>query len=121
MTSAVQVSAGGEPAGRCTVVVAATFTAEPLADVVDFWAAELNLPVDIRFADYGQVFQQLLDPASMMAQNTSGLNVLAVRLEDWDPRSLRRRRRRTILGRRWTISPRRSLRPRSGRAYPCSS
>ena len=87
MTSAVQVSAGGEPAERCTVVVAATFTAEPLADVVDFWSAELNLPVDIRFADYGQVFQQLLDPASLMAQNTSGLNVLAVRLEDWDPGS----------------------------------
>ena len=86
MTHPATLGAGGEPAERRTVVIAATFTAEPLEDVVDFWAAELGLPIDIRFADYGQVFQQLLDPRSVMSQNASGLGVIAVRLEDWDPR-----------------------------------
>lgn len=86
MTQPDTLCAGGEPADQRRVVVAATFTADPLADVVDFWAAELDLPMDVRFADYNQVFQQLLDPGSVMSRNASGLNVAAIRLEDWDPR-----------------------------------
>src|SRR5438093_11057055 len=78
---------GAEPADRRTVVVAATFTAEPLADAVLFWAAELDLPIDVSFAGYNQVFQQLLDPGSLISRNPSGLNVVAIRLEDWGLRS----------------------------------
>lgn len=64
------------------VVVAASFTAEPLAPVIDFWAAELGLPMAVSFAAFDQVFQELLDPAGLMARNTRGLNVVLVRWAD---------------------------------------
>ena len=72
MTSVAHMRAAAEPADRRTIVVAATFTAEPLEDAVRFWAAELDLPIDVRFAGYNQVFQQLLDPGSLMSRNASG-------------------------------------------------
>jgi FkbH-like protein len=68
---------------RPTIAVAATFTAEPVADVLAFWGRELELPLRVRFAPYGQLFQQLLDPGSLFARNASGLNVVLVRCEDW--------------------------------------
>ena len=77
------MNGGGQSPAKRTIVAAATFTAEPIADAVRFWAAELDLPIDIRFAGYNQVFQELLDPSSLMSRNSSGLNVVALRLEDW--------------------------------------
>ncbi len=65
------------------VAVSATFTAEPLEEPLGFWMKELDLPVEIQFAPYNQVFQQLLDPASVLALNRRGLNVLLIRMEDW--------------------------------------
>ena len=62
--------------------VAATFTAEPLEETLRFWARELSLPLEPGFAPYNQLFQQLLDPASLLGANRSGLNVLLLRLED---------------------------------------
>src|ERR1019366_2454602 len=44
---------------------------------------ELGLPAEIRFAAYNQVFQELLDPAGLLARNTSGVNVVLVRFDDW--------------------------------------
>ena len=44
------------------VAVAATFTAEPVQEALDFWMGELGLPASVEFAPYNQVFQQLLDP-----------------------------------------------------------
>lgn len=66
-----------------TITIAATFTAEPIEEFVDFWMKELNLPCRIEFAPYNQIFQQLLDPASLLAQNQQGMNLILVRLEDW--------------------------------------
>ncbi|RKR92256.1 HAD superfamily phosphatase (TIGR01681 family)/FkbH-like protein [Micromonospora pisi] len=65
-----------------TVRVAASFTAEPLAEVLRFWAGELALPMAIEFAPYGQVFQQLLDPGSPLRTGRDGVNVVAVRPTD---------------------------------------
>jgi FkbH-like protein len=65
------------------VAVSATFTAEPVRDTLEFWFEELGLPHRVEFAPYNQVFQQLLDPASLLAQNRAGFDVLLVRLEDW--------------------------------------
>jgi FkbH-like protein len=65
------------------IAISATFTAEALQPGLAFWAAELGLNPEIRFAGYGQIFQQLLDPASLLAQNRGGFNVVLVRLEDW--------------------------------------
>ena len=60
----------------------ATFTAEPLEGPLKFWIAQLNLPVSVEFAPYDQVFQQLLDPNSLLSRNQDGVNVVLVRLED---------------------------------------
>ncbi|WP_326558932.1 HAD-IIIC family phosphatase [Micromonospora sp. NBC_01796] len=65
-----------------TVRVAASFTAEPLAEVLRFWAGELALPMAVSFAPYGQVFQQLLDPEGALRANRDGVNVVAVRPTD---------------------------------------
>src|ERR1700722_111771 len=70
------------------VVVSATFTAEPLKESIDFWMRELELPAAVEFAPYDQVFQQLLDPGSMLSQNKNGVNVALLRFDDWTrPRS----------------------------------
>ena len=74
------------------LAVAATFTAEPVQDALDFWMGELGLPATVAFAPYDQVFQQLLDPASLLSQNRQGVNVVLVRPEDWLRRCPARRR-----------------------------
>ncbi|HEX6502551.1 MAG TPA: amino acid adenylation domain-containing protein [Terriglobales bacterium] len=63
--------------------VAATFTAEPLRDSLAFWSEKLQWRAEVEFAPYNQVFQQLLDPASVLSKNLSGVNVVLVRPEDW--------------------------------------
>ena len=65
------------------MLIAANFTAEPLEPALAFWLNQFNIPGRIKFAPYNQLFQQLLDPMSLMARNTSGVNVLLVCLEDW--------------------------------------
>jgi FkbH-like protein len=65
------------------IAISATFTAEAMQPGLAFWAAELGLNQEIRFAGYGQLFQQLLDPASLFARNRGGFNVALVRFEDW--------------------------------------
>ncbi len=66
-----------------TVAITATFTAEPLKDSLDFWMQQLDIPTKVAFASYNQVFQQLLDPSSLLASNRQGINILLVRFEDW--------------------------------------
>lgn len=65
------------------LAISATFTAEPLEEALNFWMQELMLPLRIAFAAYQQVFQQLLDPNSLLSHNRRGMNVLLVRFEDW--------------------------------------
>jgi hypothetical protein len=71
------------PIQKLNIVLASAFTAEPLRDSLDFWMAELRIPSRIRFSPYSQIFQQLLDPASLLATNHEGVNVIVLRLEDW--------------------------------------
>lgn len=65
------------------IAIAATFTAEPLQDALAFWADKLQWQAEIAFASYNQVFQELLDPASLVSTNKSGVNIILVRPEDW--------------------------------------
>jgi len=65
------------------VAVSATFTAEPIETYLAFWIKELGWDLQVRFAPYNQVFQQLLDPESLLARNRDGFNVVLVRFEDW--------------------------------------
>jgi len=65
------------------IALTATFTAEPVEEPLNFWMNELDTPCAVKFSPYNQVFQQLLDPASALSTNHSGLNVVIIRLEDW--------------------------------------
>jgi amino acid adenylation domain-containing protein/FkbH-like protein len=66
-----------------TIAIAGTFTVEPLEEALRYWMTALEISAAITFAPYNQVFQQLLDPASDLSRNERGLNVLLIRLEDW--------------------------------------
>ena len=66
-----------------SIAITATFTAEPVEASLRFWMQELEIPTNIAFAPYNQVFQQLLDPVSLLAANQKEVNVVLVRLEDW--------------------------------------
>ncbi|MFG2129192.1 SDR family NAD(P)-dependent oxidoreductase [Streptomyces sp. NPDC048751] len=66
-----------------SLVVAATFTTDPLHDDLRAWTARLDLGLTPVYADYGQVFQQLLDPASEMGRNRAGCNLVLLRPQDW--------------------------------------
>jgi FkbH-like protein len=66
-----------------TIAVAATFTAEPLEESLNFWIKQLNWLGTAEFAPYNQIFQQLLDPTSLLSQNQQGANVILLRFEDW--------------------------------------
>lgn len=67
------------------LVVAANFTAEPIAETIQFWMRELDWPQEeLRFAPFDQVFQTLLDPNGLFARNeASGANVLLIKTDEW--------------------------------------
>ena len=65
------------------MAISATFTSEPVEESLHFWGRELESPLHAAFAPYNQVFQQLLDPSSLLADKANGLNVLLVCFEDW--------------------------------------
>src|ERR1044071_4360528 len=65
------------------IAVAATFTAEPLEETLRFWIEQMGLEANIEFAPYNQVFQELLNPTSLLSQNADGINVVLVGFEDW--------------------------------------
>lgn len=66
------------------LTIAATFTAEPLADSLRFWERQLNAEFAISFARAGQVMQELLGAEGKPAVHGPGANVVLVRLSDWD-------------------------------------
>lgn len=66
------------------ICIAATFRADPLEVPLRLWMEKLGIPQDISFAPYGQVWQELLDHNRLLRRNHCGINVLALRLEDWD-------------------------------------
>ncbi|WP_027084538.1 HAD-IIIC family phosphatase [Cohnella panacarvi] len=64
------------------VAVAATFTAESLEPYIHWWLNQFQLEMQVKIAPYNQIFQQLLDPDSLLSVNR-GANVLLLRMEDW--------------------------------------
>ncbi|WP_405602993.1 ACP S-malonyltransferase [Streptomyces sp. NBC_01410] len=87
-TQAAAEASAAPPPSLGRLVVAATFTAEPVADSLRFWERQLDLGMEVTFAQYDQVFQSLLDPAGAFGANDRGVNVILLRLEDWlAPRS----------------------------------
>jgi amino acid adenylation domain-containing protein/FkbH-like protein/non-ribosomal peptide synthase protein (TIGR01720 family)/FkbM family methyltransferase len=65
------------------IVITATFTSEPIKESLSYWLKEIGASYTIEFAQYNQVFQELLNPTSALANNKDGVNVVLVRFEDW--------------------------------------
>ena len=83
------------------LIISSTFTAEPVEKPLRFLLDELRIPAALEFAPYNQVFQQLLDPQSLLSQNRDGVNILLVRFEDWgeaDPESTARELAEAVKG-----------------------
>ncbi len=64
------------------ICISATFTAEPIQPVLEFWARQLGEPWPVQFAPFNQVLQTVLDPSGLFVQNRDGVNVLLVRPSD---------------------------------------
>lgn len=76
---------GGERPGEnpaLPVGVCASFVIEPIGEYVEYWGQEFELNLQVSFAPYNQVFQQLLDAGSIMHRE-GGISVLFLRVEDW--------------------------------------
>ena len=69
-------------ARKQVVAIAATFTAEPVKEPLEFWLQQLGMPGNIQFAPFNQVLQQLLDSTSLLVSNQHGANVVLLRMED---------------------------------------
>ena len=80
----VQAKAAKGRRNQYMISVAATFTAEPVEESMKYWMGELEMPGTVEFAPYNQVFQELLDPASLLSGNQTGINAILIRMEDWE-------------------------------------
>lgn len=65
-----------------SLAVSATFTAEPIKEYIQWWGKQFGQKIQVEFAAYNQVFQELLTPTSLLSTN-KGVNLLLVRMEDW--------------------------------------
>jgi len=66
-----------------SVAIAATFTAEPLQPGLEYLFYEAGLQLNLRFAPYHQVLQELISGSSTLSATPKGVNILLVRLEDF--------------------------------------
>jgi len=64
------------------IAISASFTAEFLQEFWEFWFQKLGWPSSVSFAPFNQVFQELLNPSSLLRANHRGHNVIMVRIED---------------------------------------
>ena len=65
-----------------TIVIASTFTADPITDSIQFWLDKLQLTGRVVMTPPFQVLQSLIDPTSILRANAAGLNVILVRWAD---------------------------------------
>src|SRR5450631_2859073 len=69
-------------ANSLSLRIAANFTVEPIEEFLAYWLSELQIPAEIRFAPYNQVFQQLLE-GGLLRSNRGGVNLVALDLGAW--------------------------------------
>ena len=68
-------------------IVASTFTAEPIEEPLRELCSRLQWDAQVQFAPYNQLFQELLDPQSLVSTNRRGANLFPIRLEDFQDRA----------------------------------
>ena len=64
------------------IVVAASFTAQPLGSALKLWCQAFDIPFSIKFGEFNQLEQTLLSPDSDFTNNQNGVNVVLTRPED---------------------------------------
>ncbi len=64
------------------VVIAASFTAQPIVPTLKLWGAVYGLELDCEFVGYDQIVQALLDDHSPFVSNKAGINLVLTRPED---------------------------------------
>ncbi len=70
------------PQDSLQITICSSFVVKQLKDYIIYWSNELELNIEVTIAPYNQVFQQLLNPDSLINQN-KGISVLFIRVEDW--------------------------------------
>jgi FkbH-like protein len=64
------------------MAIAASFTSEVMQEFLEFWFEKLGQRIDVRFASFNQVFQELLTPSGLLRSNRNGNNIIMVRIDD---------------------------------------
>ena len=57
---------------KVNIAISATFVAEPIEVSLSAWMLALGIDAKIEFAPFNQVFQQLLNPLSLLFTNSAG-------------------------------------------------
>ena len=68
---------------KAPIAIVASFTADPLLPALNVVLQQAGLALNVRFAPYNQIFQELLSPTSLLSTNTGGVDVVLVRMEDF--------------------------------------
>ncbi|MBC7888347.1 MAG: amino acid adenylation domain-containing protein [Ferruginibacter sp.] len=77
-----EITRSSAPTPALPLNICASFVIEPVQEYVEYWSNEFELNIDVSLAPYNQVFQQLINPQSLL--NTGkGINVLFIRIDDW--------------------------------------
>ncbi|MBW4635648.1 MAG: HAD-IIIC family phosphatase [Iphinoe sp. HA4291-MV1] len=64
------------------IVIAASFTAQPLGSTLELWCRAFSIPFSVEFGEFNQLEQTLLSPDSVFMNNPNGLNIVLTRPED---------------------------------------
>ncbi|MGH7998604.1 MAG: HAD-IIIC family phosphatase [Brasilonema sp.] len=64
------------------IVIAASFTAQPLGSTLELWCRAFGIPFSVEFGEFNQLEQTLLSPDSVFMNNPNGLNIVLTRPED---------------------------------------
>lgn len=67
---------------QTTVVIAASFTADPIAHSIRSWSHPFGIEAKVESAGFNQILSALLDPQSPLVRNRGGVNVVLQAAED---------------------------------------
>ncbi|MEH2114141.1 HAD-IIIC family phosphatase [Nostoc sp.] len=70
------------PKNNTKIVIAASFTAQPLGSTLELWCRAFGMPFSVEFGEFNQLEQTLLSPDSVFMNNPNGLNIILTRPED---------------------------------------
>ncbi|MEH1789485.1 MAG: HAD-IIIC family phosphatase [Nostoc sp.] len=70
------------PKSNTKIVIAASFTTQPLGSTLELWCRAFGIPLSVEFGEFNQLEQTLLSPDSVFMNNPNGLNIVLTRPED---------------------------------------